>query len=143
MRISLGLAHCGFGDSLLEAVLSQRLDLPRFLVQWRKDLSQELRTDSKGRLGKKYTGLADTVPTTFPDIDVVDAYVFPTTSWSVDDGPDLPPLLPKFPDVTNIATFCEREFSWGGANGALSKLRNVLWEGMCVAMLRDVRSIII
>jgi holliday junction resolvase YEN1 len=143
MRIALGLAHCGFGDSLLEAVLSQRLDLPLFLVQWREDLSRELRTDSKGRLGKKYAGLADTVPIGFPNIDIVDAYVFPTTSWSDGDGPDLGPLSPKFPDVTNLAAFCVREFSWGGTSGTLSKLCNVLWEGMCVAMLREVRSIII
>jgi hypothetical protein len=86
----------------------------------------------------KHIGLADEVPVSFPNVDIMDAYIFPATSWSSGDGPDLMPLTPKFPNIEKMAEFCTRVFSWGRVEGTLTKLHNTLWEGLCLAMLRDV-----
>jgi Holliday junction resolvase YEN1 len=78
-------------------------------------------------LGKRYIGLSTQVPDTFPNMEIVEAYVSPVTSWSDgDNGPDLAPLSPEFPNVAKIAAFCERVFTWGGPEGTLKKLQNTL-----------------
>jgi holliday junction resolvase YEN1 len=76
---------------------------------------------------------------TFPDVDVLNAYVFPITSWSNGgNGPNLIPLIHQLPNVTKITAFCERAFTWGGVTGILNKLHNTVWEGMCIKMLCEV-----
>ena len=55
------LARCGFGDSLFKAATNLgRVDLEDFLVTWRKELCDELRTDSKREIGRKQ--VADEYP---------------------------------------------------------------------------------
>lgn len=137
--VALGLAKCGHGDTLLRAALGDQSKLAEFLVRWRLDVREELRSGSSGHLGKKYAGLSTRVSSTFPDVDVLNAYVFPLTSWSDGGkGPDMAPLIYRLPDVGGIAAYCER-FAWGGVSGTLEKLQNNLWEGMCIRMLCKVR----
>jgi Holliday junction resolvase YEN1 len=134
-----GLAQRGLGDSLLRAALGERSTFPQFVDRWRKDICEQLCADSGGHLGKRFAGLSTRVPRTFPDVDIMDAYVFPYTSWSDrGTGPNLMPLTAQLSDITKIAAFCERQFSWGGMSGMLSKLHNVLWEGVCIRMLCEV-----
>jgi holliday junction resolvase YEN1 len=124
---------------LLRAALGDQSKLAEFLVRWRLDVREQLRSDSSGYLGKKYAGLLTRVSSTFPDVDILNAYVFPLTSWSDGGkGPDLTPMTYRLPDVSQIAAFCER-FAWGGVSGTLEKLHNTLWEGMCIKMLCKVR----
>jgi holliday junction resolvase YEN1 len=122
-------------------VLGDPSGLAEFLSKWRWDIKEQLRTNSGGHLGKKYGGLGVRVPKAFPNLDIVNAYVYPLTSWSDGrHGPDLVPLNYRVPDVQQIAAFCERLFTWGGMNGTLSKLHNLLWKGVCLRMLFEVRA---
>jgi holliday junction resolvase YEN1 len=140
-QIALGLARSGLGDSLLQAARGAQSALPAFLSQWREDVRHQLRTDPGDHIGRKYVGLADQVVNTFPNMDVLSAYVYPLTSWSQGrHGPGLPLLGYQAPDVAGIAGFCQRTFSWGGPAGILAKLHNVLWEGTSIRMLCEVIS---
>lgn len=58
-KTARGLAKCGLGDSLYEAAINLPQDLlPGFLSNWRNELRHELRTDSRGNIGKKHPSLA-------------------------------------------------------------------------------------
>jgi hypothetical protein len=64
---AFGLARCGFGDKLVDAI--QNLhdhDLDHFLVQWRDSLQFELSSNSQGMLCKCQPQLALHIPDTFP-----------------------------------------------------------------------------
>ncbi|EJD42038.1 PIN domain-like protein, partial [Auricularia subglabra TFB-10046 SS5] len=69
MGIARGLAQCGFGDQLVEAMRTLKGHaLETFLQQWRANVAHELRTDSRGLVGRKYRQLANTFSRDFPDL---------------------------------------------------------------------------
>ena len=84
--VACSLARAGFGDSLLESAqsyFSGQLSegaFTRWLKQWRDDIKQELKTNSKGFLKTKKPTLASKFPNNFPPLDVLEMYVRPVTS---------------------------------------------------------------
>ncbi|KAG8898187.1 hypothetical protein FRC01_010992, partial [Tulasnella sp. 417] len=73
--IAHGLARCGFGESLVDAFLSMEPDdFKIFLSSWRAELIHELKTNSRGLVGKKYVALAKKVPDDFPNVEVLSSY---------------------------------------------------------------------
>jgi Holliday junction resolvase YEN1 len=70
MKVAVGLARCGFGERLLEAVGrfvkcgegegegDGRRELEEWLVVWREDVAKELATNSQGHLPSKRVALS-------------------------------------------------------------------------------------
>jgi hypothetical protein len=146
MKVAVGLARCGFGDTLLEAVWKfvkgageeGREELEEWLVGWREDVAKELATNSQGHLPSKRTALSKALlsfnspPQTgsFPDIRILLYYTTPLTSetyhrssrnkieidWTKGE-----------PDLGKIAGVCELYFEWG-------------WKAMIVKRCVDSRS---
>jgi hypothetical protein len=117
------------------------LELPTFLISWRKKLCHALSEDPGGHLGRKYTALAHAVSDTFPNPTTLLRYTAPLTSWS-DGGQEheFSELKPKQPDIARLASLCERFFTWGTTSGILEKFDHTIWDGACLRMLTEVRA---
>ncbi|KAL0952086.1 hypothetical protein HGRIS_008722 [Hohenbuehelia grisea] len=140
VTIAAALARCGFGDSLYEAARNiSRSQLPGFLVNWRNELRRELKTDSKGHLGRKYVSLSSSVPDEFPNIDVLLSYVNPITSESmgrtVESAAD-GLRWAREPDLGKIAETCEFYFEWGYKEAIIKRFRTVIWPSVVLRILR-------
>ncbi|KAJ7083847.1 PIN domain-like protein [Mycena crocata] len=140
-KIAHALALLGFGRRLCN-ILKSSADFERIqdLNVWRTDLRQELRTNSSGRLGRRYFALANAIPDSFPKPDVVHLYRHPLTSWSRENtGPMPDPALwtPRAPDVRNIVELCSLMLGWMGEN-LLKKMNSNLWPGVAFQMISSV-----
>lgn len=82
--MSSGLAKCGFGESLVENYHNLRHnDLDAFkawLNDWREELKEELKTNSRGLCGRRNPAIANNLPDTFPALETLDNYVQPVTT---------------------------------------------------------------
>ena len=133
-----GLAKCGFGDSLYTAATNlSRVQLVEFLVTWRQQLCEELRTNSKGEIGRKLPALSKAIPEDFPDIDILFSYVKPITSESMGrESNNLKLTWAKEPDLGKLAGLCEFYFEWGYKESIIKRFRTVLWHSMTLRILR-------
>ncbi|KAJ7906134.1 XPG I-region-domain-containing protein [Mycena leptocephala] len=76
VTVAHALAAEGFGKDLVTILKSfQGAELGRRLTVWRNSLRQELRTNSSGHLAKRQPKLANSIPDTFPDIQVAELYL--------------------------------------------------------------------
>ncbi|KAF8349182.1 PIN domain-like protein [Amanita rubescens] len=133
------LARCGFGDSLYEAATTLPADaLPNFLAHWRQDLQEELRTNSRGIIGRKLKKLAKEVPNSFPNIDILLSYTNPITSESLGCAAEKNMKLTwgKEPDVGKLAATCEFYFEWGYKEAIIKRSRTLLWHSIVLRILR-------
>ena len=133
------LARCGFGDTLYEAATTLSRDaLPNFLTSWRQRLREELRTNSRGIIGRKLVKLAKEVSESFPDIDILLSYTSPITSESLGCAVEknLKLTWGKEPDVNKLATICEFYFEWGYKDAIIKRFRTLLWHSIVLRILR-------
>ncbi|KAI0077668.1 hypothetical protein K474DRAFT_1690761 [Panus rudis PR-1116 ss-1] len=133
-----GLAKCGFGDSLVEAAstLSED-DLDAFLATWRDEIRQELRTNSRGFLGRKSPSLAKAITEEFPNLEVLFSYTKPMTSeHSSKRAKDITVDWEKEPDLGKIAGLCELYFEWGVKEIIIKRFRTVIWPPAVLRILR-------
>ena len=113
-NIAHGLAECGFGDSLLHAAQTMSRDeLVVFLSTWRQDIGDELRTNSRGIIGRKNPALANSVPENFPDTDILFSYTNPITSESEGKAHNINFVWNRKLDLGRIAHICKLYFEWG------------------------------
>lgn len=136
--IAHGLAKCGFGDTLIQAATTlSRDDLEIFLIDWRRDLCQELRTNSQGYIGKKQPALAKSIPKHFPNVDILLSYTNPVTSESMGKTEKNAQLTwAKEPDLGKLAATCEFYFEWGYKEAIIRRFRTVIWHGAVLRILR-------
>lgn len=71
--VALGLARCGFGDQLLEAIEKDE-DPAIFSPRLRGLICAELRDNHQGKLGTRHPSLAAKFPDNFPDPKIVRLY---------------------------------------------------------------------
>lgn len=131
-----GLAKCGFGDTLCHA--AENLDkesLITFLISWRNDVRHELLTDSQGHIGQKNPKLANNIPDSFPNIDILFSYTKPLTS-EFTGGNAQQFTWETEPDLRKLAALCETHFEWGYEAAIVEKFRTVIW---CSIVLRILR----
>ena len=137
--IAHGLAKCGFSDNLLKATQTlSRDELPGFLTTWRDELCDELRTNGHGQLGSKKPSLANAVPDSFPDINVLLSYTNPIIS-ATDTGAchtHTPPRWDREPDIGKLAHLCELHFEWGLKDVIIKRFRSIIWPSIVVHTLR-------
>ncbi|VDB85331.1 unnamed protein product [Peniophora sp. CBMAI 1063] len=139
MKTAHGLAQCGFGDELFDAVQTRsRDDLPAFLVGWNSRLREELKTNSKGMLDKRMLKLAREWPKKFPDLEVLYLYTDPVTSKTDASArrTHTPLEWKKEPDLSKIANVCEMYFEWGFEEVIIKRFRTVLWNGAVQRVFR-------
>jgi len=128
---------------LREALRSPVLttEFSEFLSSWKEALCYEFSDDPHGYLGRKCRAIATTIADTpsFPDSDVIFAYLHPITSWS-----DIR-LLPDHhswglaqPNLARIACFCQIQFGWDSATIA-KKFSKLLYPGVAIQSLLKVR----
>ncbi|KDQ54498.1 hypothetical protein JAAARDRAFT_196419 [Jaapia argillacea MUCL 33604] len=133
--IAHGLAKCGFGDTLLQAVRTLPEDqLSDFLITWRHEIRQELKSNSQGHIGRKNPSLAKSLPEEFPDVDILLSYANPITSES--GGKVVKVNWDKEPDLGKIAALCELYFEWGVKDVIIKRFRTVLWPSAVLRILR-------
>ncbi len=132
------LARCGFGDRLYEAAVNiDRESLEDFLVSWRDELRNELRTNSKGEIGKKQVSLANSITENFPDIDILLSYVNPITSESMGrESNNTKITWEREPDLAKLAGVCELYFEWGYKEAIIKRFRTILWHSIVLRILR-------
>jgi holliday junction resolvase YEN1 len=122
------------GDALWAAIDHDHENLDEFLVTWRQELRQHLQTDSKRYIGRRHTRLAEVLPDTFPELDVVHLYMYPaTTSGYHDILPHIAP--PRSPDLARLSAFCAERFSWGSQTEVVERLRTVFLEASVMRSL--------
>src|SRR5947207_870031 len=109
-KIGQGLAQAGFGDALLSAAVNLPADkLSSFLSVWQQDLRIELGQNKSGKLSQKFHSLVDLIPDDFPDLEHLQYYTMPITSFAEGTaGPDLLPLKPRPPDIAQLAMICNQ-----------------------------------
>ncbi|KAF8170205.1 hypothetical protein K438DRAFT_1982730 [Mycena galopus ATCC 62051] len=127
------LARCGFGDRLLDAF--ERFNehqLKRFLVGWRAEINDELRTNSRGCLKQQRASLS--LPADFPDYQVLCNYAAPICSRNVGsrnirDNGEL--------NIPALAGLCEEKFlEWGYRAAIIKRFRTLLWRPAVMHVLR-------
>ncbi|KAJ7270887.1 PIN domain-like protein [Mycena rebaudengoi] len=146
-----GIEKCGgkiayplavhFGQELLAALALNPGSVRRKrLDDWRNALRRELRTNSSGYFDRRQRRLADRIPDTFPDLEIVQLYLDPFTSWSprfAGTPPDPSLWTPKEPLIPELSKICRDYFSWNG-DQLLKRLAANLWPGAAFRMLCSV-----
>ena len=137
-KVAHGLARCGFGDSLLSAARTlTREDLQEYLVAWKKDLAEELRTNSRGVLGRRYNSLSKAIPEEFPDIDILMSYSNPITSETEGKVHKIKATWERPLDLGRIAHICELYFEWGVRHVIIKRFRTMIWPAAVLRFLRE------
>jgi hypothetical protein len=134
--IGHALARCGFGDQLL-AIYERRTreDTRPFLAHWRAAVNQELCTNSRGFLRHKYHSLS--IPSNFPDMQVLDNYANPVCSGRVGRQGGGPMRGNGEINLAKIAGLCEQKFTeWGHHTTIIKRFRTLLWEAAVMRVLR-------
>ena len=88
--------------------------------------------DPENILGWRYPSLVKNVTDTFPSVDVVFQYAQPLTSWTMDQVPDMTPWKLQWPRLAEIATLCEKYFSWGSSGDIMMCFKEMLWPSITV-----------
>ncbi|KAG6819757.1 hypothetical protein H0H93_008969 [Arthromyces matolae] len=142
MLTALGLARSGFGDTLLNAkIRTNSEDFSQFLVNWRTDMQTELQTNLRGFLPNRSPSVAGRIDASFPNLEIIESYVAPLTSWSNqydNEGwggpPDTSGWVHLDPDLKSIATFCGQRFGWSNET-IEKKFLSILCPGVLTSML--------
>lgn len=135
---ALGLARCGFGDTLLEALTNHKrygwsdTAWNSFLIEWRAGIQHELANNSSGKLHSRQAKLALVFPETFPASNIIQFYSAPLVSNSFPNSDTWYELCE--PMIFNIARFCLDKFHWT-AEKAKKKFTASLWDGVFLWLL--------
>jgi len=137
-KVAHGLARCGFGDSLLSAAHTlSREGLREYLTAWKGNLSEELCTNSRGILGKRYKSLSKAIPEDFPDVDILMSYANPVTSETEGKTHKIKATWERPLDLGRIAHVCELYFEWGVRHVIIKRFRTVIWPAAVFRFLRE------
>ncbi|TDL16536.1 PIN domain-like protein [Rickenella mellea] len=135
LPISHALARTHLGDGLLVSAKKVGQDRAQSLHQWRNALKTELRENTSGSLPTQLPRLAGRIQDEFPDVSLLNSYVYPDTSWTSGSGA-APNVATRSPlDVTALAKFCNEHFLFGSADDIVEKFRSVLWRGIGMDLL--------
>ncbi|KAF8971159.1 PIN domain-like protein [Flammula alnicola] len=144
----VGLEGCGWKTARLLAqselakslfiaasTSTSRAGLKEFLCDWRRKFRILLAHDPQNILGRRYPSLVKNVTDSFPSIDLLLQYAQPLTSWTMDQIPDTSSWQLRQPRLSEIATLCEKFFSWGSSGDIVSRFKETLWRGIAIRHL--------
>jgi Holliday junction resolvase YEN1 len=144
VKTAHAIARGNLGDLLLQKALENPTPTAaflEFLTVWKTELCVVLSTNPHGHLGRRYQALSAVIAETpsFPDIDVIFAYVHPITSWSENHSPpDNHRWGLAQPNLAGIARFCQHQFGWD-APAIAAKFSKSLYPGIAIQSLLKVR----
>lgn len=93
-----------------------------------------LSTDPENLIGKKMRSLANSIPSTWPDPEILKYYVHPVTS---ERGGTVPTFDWGRPvDLVAIANQCEMHYEWGVKTIILKRFARCIWPGLVFRILR-------
>lgn len=134
------LARCGFGRDLREILAnSSGGERDQLLTAWRHSLMTELRTNSSGFLKGCRRKFGHSIMDNFPNLDVVQLYTDPLTSWSsrfAGTPPDTSLWTPREPFLNEISEFCAVHFGWHAE--LRDRLKSRLWPGAAFRLISSV-----
>ena len=135
--VAAGLAKCGFGDQLLNAINSNE-DFNIFAPRLRDQIRCELREDLQGQLGTRRPSLANQFPDDFPKHDIIDLYTKPVISDSCNKTVLTSGWKTRAPSIAKITQFCYDKLGWKTEAALKTNLQSHLWEGVFSQMLFSV-----
>ena len=146
-KIAYGLAQTPLATDLIHAfkTLSSK-EFQTYLVEFRLKLKEELSTNSLGFLPNKRKQLAQTLPSTFPQVEIIDYYVNPRVSSGEDAWPGFGNGQPGSPgagqrggrgDPRCFALVCEKYFEWGTKEEVARRMKTLVWRGEVISQLRE------
>lgn len=137
LQTCTALAHCGFGDRLLGAVMDlEGGDMDQELARIILDMKAELSSNSMGILAARNPKLASSLTADHFSRDKIAAYFHPVIT-SVNTP--IPQWLLREPNIPQLSTFCTQTFGWV-SNTLENKVRNSLWPGIFLRMICLVRT---
>jgi len=145
LTITHGLAHCGFGDRLVEAFDGMPRDafFGYLCHTWADELSAELGSNSKGFLRTRQPRLAEQLGGFISTLDheTVEKYMCPVTTWTK-FGQCINNLgwVWQAPNVPRIAELCFVHLGWTETTKLIRVFRRNLWEGVIYRILLSVSS---
>ncbi|KAJ7847621.1 hypothetical protein B0H14DRAFT_2769783 [Mycena olivaceomarginata] len=140
VKTAHAIARGNLGDLLLQKALENPTPTAaflEFLTVWKTELCVVLSTNPHGHLGRRYQALSAVIAEmpSFPDIDVIFAYVHPITSWSENHSPpDNHRWGLAQPNLTGIVRFCQHQFGWD-APAIAAKFSKSLYPGIAIQSL--------
>ncbi|KAJ3767282.1 PIN domain-like protein, partial [Lentinula raphanica] len=148
---AMGLAKCGYGDSLLDAYHSfstMPIQLAAAFAEINKSMAEELEFNTHQKLKSRSVYRANLLRTSkFPslrNLATLSAFLEPITSWTRYFDPSKAPNRsrwpPRIPNVTDITAFC-RNIGWSSEQ-ILRRFHNELWPAVIIRMLSSVSSLI-
>ncbi|KAG6853937.1 hypothetical protein H0H87_008181, partial [Tephrocybe sp. NHM501043] len=149
---SKGLPGCGIkiahtislrttlGEELYTAAHTlPRQELTNYLNTWRKQLKAILLENPGNILGARYPAIAHAISCKFPDLTILQYYVNPSTSFSNDiesiNIAELYNCSLTQPDLSTMAVWCEKYFSWYSNGSILDRFRSRVWSSICTRAL--------
>ncbi|KAI0666714.1 hypothetical protein C8Q78DRAFT_1082964 [Trametes maxima] len=131
--IAHALARLGYGKRLLDAYESlSPAAFQAWLPQWRADMTHEMHTGAGGLLPSRYPSRS--IPHDFPPLETLEMYARPTIHEGDHGGPVKDR---RAVDLKALAGFCGRMFTdWGGREAISKKLRNLVYPGVVMLVLR-------
>ena len=140
MGTALSLSRAGMGDDLLHVAQTYTLlALEYFLEKWRRHLCMTLQYNNAGHLSRCYSVLSNSIPDTFPNLQILMLYADPVTSWTTGQKPpNTDGWVPCELDLGKLAALCKRSFTWGSSEGIMSCFQEHVWPGMALYGLVEV-----
>lgn len=103
--------------------------------QWRQVLARFLTLNPRGTLPSRQPALANSLPPTFPSIELLNLYLNPVVS----SDSDLDGIVIKSepPNLTAIAHLCELFFPWGNQQQIISSLETTAIPALLIHTLTN------
>lgn len=135
--MALQLVSEPFADELCNAARTlSRSGLTTYLISWRQSLRDFIRSNPHGTLNHQHRKIADSIPTSFPDPDVIYLYLKPLVSLATEVD-----LTCRLPDVASITRECELHFSWATSRCILSHFESGILPMILMRVLTDIASL--
>lgn len=136
LKTAIALAHAGLGAKLFDGL--EQCGTPgkaaAFLAEWRLGLADELITNRSGLLAKRQPTLAESIPPTFPSLEIINLYLHPVTSQSQGSSQVLN-ITRAGPNLPRLALFAEKYFQWGTVVGILRQFSSTIFPGLAIRQL--------
>lgn len=138
--ISFGLAKCGFGGQLMDAIQSLspvQLETFRVFAGFQAAIRQELATNSHGHFASHHEKLSACLPESFLDPQILGIYSSsPKTSLF---GHWTNKWVPREPSISSLAKFGQENFGWITEGSLKYGMSSEVWQGAFLQMIYSVR----
>lgn len=116
-----------------------QLETFRVFAGFRLGIRQELSTNSQGLIASCHENLAEHLPESFPEPEILNLYSCSPKSSAF--GHHASEWGPRKPSITRIAQFGQQHFEWNTEMQLKYAMSAEVWEGVFLQMLYSVREL--